>query len=196
MRTTFTDQAIFDGLQTKDAPITDAIVGFLYEQSQKSITRMVIRHNGDEADADDLFQEVIVAFLHNVWTGKYQPGSAKVTTYLYSIAQTMWLKELGRRSARATRTDRYGRDQYALPDTPDPEQELMNDEEVQSARAIFNRLSDTCQQILTAFYFDKMTMKQIADQFDLGTEDNAKTKKYRCVLALRRLMTPYEQTNQ
>jgi RNA polymerase sigma factor (sigma-70 family) len=191
MQKTFTDQQIFDGLLTKNAPVVDAIVRFLYEQCQRSVTRMVTRNKGTEADADDLFQEVIVVFLQNTWDGKFQlRQNTRVTTYIYEIAHLMWLKELRKRAARDKRNDRYTQQQTdEQPDAPSPEAELMNEEEVRSARAIFERLGDMCQDLLKAFYFDKKSMKQIAEEFGLGTEDNAKTKKYRCVLALRKLMT-------
>ncbi|QHW00484.1 RNA polymerase sigma factor [Spirosoma endbachense] len=191
MQKTFTDQQIFDGLLTKNAPLVEAIVSFLYEQCQRSVTRMVTRNKGSDADAEDLFQEVIVVFLQNTWDGKFQlRQNTRVTTYIYEIAHLMWLKELRRRAAQNKRNDRYGQQQSVeQPDAPSPEQELMSEEEVRSARAIFGRLGDMCQELLKAFYFDKKSMKQIAEEFGLGTEDNAKTKKYRCVLALRKLMT-------
>lgn len=196
MPKSFTDQQIVDGLRQKDPRLTDTIVEFLFHQSQKSITRMVTRNKGDETDAEDLMQETVVAFLQNVWHDKYQLRSdAKVTTYLYGIAHTMWIKELERRSARDVRTSRFGEEQQKLADPPNPEQEVMNAEEVTSAWAVFGRLGEECQKILRAFYFDEWTMKQIADEFGLGNELNAKTKKYRCILALRKLMTSNETTH-
>lgn len=197
MQKTFTDQQIFDGLLTKDTPVVNAIVSFLYDQCQRSVTRMVTRQEGSITDAEDLFQEVIVAFLHNTWEGKFHlRHNVRVTTYIYEIARIMWLKKLYQQAARIKRHDRYGQQQRdEEPSMLNPEQELISDEEIQSARSVFERLDVMCQQLLTAFYFDKKTMKQIADEFGLGTEDNAKVRKYRCVLALRKLMT-YETTNR
>ncbi|SFF16336.1 RNA polymerase sigma factor [Spirosoma endophyticum] len=190
MQKTFTDQQIFDGLLTKTAPLVDAIVRYLYDQCQLRVRRMVTRNNGSDADADDLFQEVIVAFLQNIWDGKFQLRSTtRVTTYIYEIAHLMWLKELRKRASQDKRNERYSLHQsQEQPVAPNPEQELMSEEEINSAKTKFERLNLKCQQVLKAFYFDKKSMKQIADELGLGTEDNAKTTKYRCIVALKKLM--------
>ena len=188
MPKTFTDQELVDGLLARDERLTRAIVQFLYHQCQKPITRLVTRQHGDEDDANDLFQDVILIFLQNVWDGKYQLRSdTKVTTYIYGIAQTKWLRELELRKNRTARFERYDREQSMLPDTPTPEQLYLNAEEVESAWAVFNQLGDRCRELLTAFYRDHLTMEQIAVELGLGTADNAKTRKYRCIQELKKL---------
>ncbi|MVM39555.1 sigma-70 family RNA polymerase sigma factor [Spirosoma sp. HMF3257] len=142
---------------------------------------------GTADDADDVFQETVLAFLQNVWTEKYQiqPGT-KVTTYIYSIASNLWLKESTKRAARYRRNDEYSRDQPEIEHSV--EDELANENEIQFASALFRRLGETCQGILKAFYLHHHTMEEIAEQFGLGNADNAKMKKYRCVQAFRKLL--------
>ncbi|WP_245564998.1 RNA polymerase sigma factor [Spirosoma spitsbergense] len=190
MQKTFTDQEIVDGIRSKNTPLLDAIVAYLYHQCQRSITRLVTSNSGSPADADDLFQDVIVAFLQNVWEDRFElRDGVMVTTYIHGIANRMWLKELRRGINRNDRNDKYGKQQHNdQTDTPTPEVEVIEQEELALSLTTFNRLDELCQQILTAFYFEKKTMKQIADEFGLGNEDNAKTRKYRCVQALKRLM--------
>ncbi|MBD2756902.1 RNA polymerase sigma factor [Spirosoma validum] len=188
MKKSFTDQQIVDGLQSKQVAITEDIVTYLYEQCQRNITNLVTRKGGSEDDANDLFQETILAFLQNVWTSKYQVHhDAKVTTYIYGIASNLWLKEWTKRNAVNQRHEKYSRNQ--LLNDRSPEEVLIDEDELRSAWALFGKLGKTCQDILTAFYFDKKTMQEIADDFNLGTADNAKTRKYRCIQALKKLVT-------
>jgi DNA-directed RNA polymerase specialized sigma24 family protein len=41
-------------------------------------------------------------------------------------------------------------------------------------------LGDTCRKILTLYYFEKLSMNDIADQLGFANADTAKTKKYKC----------------
>jgi RNA polymerase sigma factor (sigma-70 family) len=41
-------------------------------------------------------------------------------------------------------------------------------------------LSESCRQILTLYYFEKMSMVEIADLMGFSSADTAKTKKYKC----------------
>ncbi|GAB4000517.1 hypothetical protein GCM10028807_53740 [Spirosoma daeguense] len=188
----FTDKQIFDGIQSRESATVDDIVRFLYAQCQRSITHLVTLNQGNLADAEDLFQDVILAFLRNTWEGRFLLRSdVKVTTYIYQIAHTMWLKELRRQGAHDRRIDQYGQKQSSQEDDmPSPEDELIEVEKIQSGQAIFNQLGNLCQQILKAFYIDGKSMLEISQEFNLGTEDNAKTRKYRCIQSLRKLMTP------
>ena len=43
-----------------------------------------------------------------------------------------------------------------------------------------NSLNESCQQILTLYYFEKMSMGEIAELMGLSNADTAKTKKYKC----------------
>lgn len=195
MKKFFTDQQIVDGLRSKQSSVIDEIVTYLYGQCQPTITRMVIWKGGTEYDADDVFQETILVFIQNVWSEKYQLHSdTKVTTYIYSVATNVWLKESAKQAARYRRNDEYSRNQPDIEQSP--EDELTSEDEIQFASALFRRLSDTCQGILKAFYLHHRTMEEIAEEFGLGNADNAKTKKYRCVQAFKKLLTTHEQTNR
>ena len=41
-------------------------------------------------------------------------------------------------------------------------------------------LGETCQKVLRLYYFDKMSMVEIAKQLNFSNGDTAKTKKYKC----------------
>ena len=51
-----------------------------------------------------------------------------------------------------------------------------------------NELGDTCKKILTYYYFEKMSMQDIAEKLDFANTDTAKTKKYKCKKRLDQLV--------
>ena len=192
MKKNFTDQEIIDGLLQKTAARTEEIVSQLYRDCQKSIDWMVMSNSGTKEQANDLFQEVILVFLNNVWNNKFElrPNS-RVKTYIYEVARMMWLKQLRNDANRLNREKTYLEENQpnAISDQ-NPEQDFLNAEEVEQALTVFHRLDAFCQQILTAFYSERMTMQQIADSFNLGTAANAKTRKYRCMESLKKILKP------
>ena len=42
------------------------------------------------------------------------------------------------------------------------------------------QLGDTCRKVLSYYYFDNMSMTEIAEKLGFANADTAKTKKYKC----------------
>ncbi len=59
-------------------------------------------------------------------------------------------------------------------------------EERAAFQARFAQLGERCQEILRRFYYEKQSMKEIAEVFQL-TEASAKNEKYRCMQRLNKL---------
>jgi DNA-directed RNA polymerase specialized sigma24 family protein len=62
------------------------------------------------------------------------------------------------------------------------------DERVKIIRDCIAQLGDTCQKVLTYYYFDGMSMNDIAEQLNFSSTDTAKTKKYKCKKRLDQLV--------
>jgi DNA-directed RNA polymerase specialized sigma24 family protein len=55
-------------------------------------------------------------------------------------------------------------------------------------RECIGQLGETCQKVLTYYYFDGMSMSDIADKLNFSSTDTAKTKKYKCKKRLDQLV--------
>lgn len=191
MPKSFTDQEVIAGLRQKTPALTNTIVAYLYTECQSGITWMVLSNQGTTNDANDLFQETILIFLDNVWKGKFElRTNTKVKTYIYGIALLLWKKELNHEVTLNTRAGIFLQQQEYNTTIPTPEAILLDEEDTQHSWKLFKKLGDSCQKILTAYYRDKKTMTEIATEFDLGNEDNAKTRKHRCMKKLKELLAP------
>src|SRR5690606_32505039 len=66
---------------------------WVYKKYYPSISRFILQNNGNEGDAEDIFQESIVVLYQKVTTPDFQLTSA-LKTFLFSIAKNLWLKKL------------------------------------------------------------------------------------------------------
>jgi DNA-directed RNA polymerase specialized sigma24 family protein len=81
----------------------------------------------------------------------------------------LWRKELERKS----RLSSEEKDGSEINDIDRRERiEIINNS--------INQLGDTCRKILTYYYFDNLSMSDIAEKMGFANADTAKTKKYKC----------------
>jgi len=149
---------------------------FLYKKYYRMMTKLVITNSGTEEEARDIYQEALVVFWQKAVSGKLVLTS-KMSTYIYSICQNLWRKELERKK-------RLSNEEKDMPVIPDPETEERNKI---IARCI-SQLSETCQKVLMYYYFDELSMQEIAERMGFANTDTAKTKKYKCKQKLDELI--------
>ena len=82
----------------------DKAIRSLYRDHFESLSWYVINNNGSRQDAEDIFQEVIVAFIEVVQQNKYR-GESTIRTFLYALNRHMWLNELKRRGRALAREE-------------------------------------------------------------------------------------------
>ena len=167
-----TDQEILDRIKKGDESALD----FLYKKNYRMMVNMIIKNNGSEEEAKDIYQEALLAFWQKATSGKLEMTS-KISTFLYSICQNLWRKELDRKS-RLRNEEKDG----IVTDTQDVEEraKLLN--------MCLNDLGETCKKILFYFYYDDLSMDDIADKMGFANADTAKTKKYKCKKELDKLI--------
>lgn len=139
--------------------------------------KMVLRNSGSEDEAKDVFQDALVVFWEKVVSEKLVLTS-KISTYLFSICQNLWRKELDRKTRHA------GELTVDKPDNFDPDKQ----ERIDAMRKCLQMLGESCRQILMLYYFDDLSMQEIAQQMGLANADTAKTKKYKCKQELDNLV--------
>jgi len=186
----FTDQEIIDTLLKREKRSTNAVMEQLYRQNKKVISQFVYTRGGDEMDAEDLFQELMTIFLNNVWHGQFVlRDNAKISTYLYGTAKNRWLKKSQSKNSGYQRNFKFWQNQNdEVPDDPDPLYQMIEEEEDAGSLALFLKLDEQDQAILRAFVQEKLTMEEIAERFELTNASAAKTRKYRAMEKLRKLM--------
>ncbi|CAN5529337.1 N/A [soil metagenome] len=149
---------------------------YLYKKYYRMMIKLVISNNGSEQEGKDIYQEALIVFWQKAVSGKFTLTS-KISTYLYSICLNLWRKELDRKS-KLSNEEKDGA-------------EYMDDDRQERMKIIqdcIEQLGDNCKKILTYYYFDGMSMKDISEKLGLANTDTAKTKKYKCKKKLDQLI--------
>jgi RNA polymerase sigma factor (sigma-70 family) len=141
---------------------------FLYKKYYRMMTKLVITNSGTEDEARDVYQDALIVFWQKATSGNLVLTS-KISTYVYSICQNLWRKELDRKK----RLSSEEKDTPVMLDTETAEREKI------IAKCI-DQLGDTCKKVLMYYYFEEMSMQDIADKLGFANTDTAKTKKYKC----------------
>lgn len=87
-----TDSQIIQRIKLGDESALD----YLYEQHYKMMLRMILRNNGTEQEALDVFQDALIVFWQKAMDVNFELTS-KISTYLYSVCKNLWRKELDRK---------------------------------------------------------------------------------------------------
>ena len=140
------------------------------------MVKLVVSNSGSEEEAKDIYQEALIVFWQKAVSGNFTLTS-KISTYLYSICLNLWRKELERKSK--------------LSNEEKDEVEWIEDDKNERIRIInecINALGETCRKVLSYYYFDGMSMSDIAEKMNFANPDTAKTKKYKCKQRLDKLI--------
>ena len=158
------EKEIFERIQRGD----EKALEFLYKKYYRMMTKLVITNSGTEEEARDVYQDALIVFWQKATSGNLILTS-KISTYIYSICQNLWRKELDRKK----RLSNEEKDTAVTLDTDTAEKEKI------IARCM-DQLGETCKKVLMYYYFEEMSMQDIAERLGFANTDTAKTKKYKC----------------
>lgn len=161
----------------------DKVLSYLYEKNLRMILKHITQNSGNEVDAAEILQDALVIFWENVRKSDFVLRS-KISTYLYGIVKKKWLQELARRK-KLTTLDQVGNNPG---DSAKIDDSMEENELSDIVKRCMKQLSPLCQKILTDFYYEEKSMKEISISLGLANEDVAKSKKYQCKKDLEHLV--------
>lgn len=170
-----TDQELLNRIRHGDELALEGV----YKAYRPVIQRYVLRHQGTVQDAQDLYQEVMLAFYQNVTEGRLETLTSRLSTYLVQVAQNQWRNRLRSRK-RKPPTDSLG-------DTDPPDQPTNTAYEDAFLQAVIRRLDERCRQLLLLFYFDRLPMQTVAQRLSLTDGEAARKRKFDCLSKLKKL---------
>jgi RNA polymerase sigma factor (sigma-70 family) len=166
------ESEIFERIKKGD----EKALEYLYKKYYRMMTKLVITNSGTEEEARDVYQDALIVFWQKATSGNLVLTS-KISTFIYSICQNLWRKELDRKK----RLSNEEKDMAVSMDLDSAEKEKI------VAKCI-DQLGDTCKKVLMYYYFEEMSMQDIAEKLGFANTDTAKTKKYKCKKKLDELV--------
>lgn len=177
------DQALLAALRSGgDA---DKAIRFLYEQYFDNLSAYTRQNNGNEQDAEDVFQEVVVTFIELVNQHKFR-GESSIRTFLYSLNRHIWLNELKKRGRMQERNVKFERGKEQV--EADVSTYIAGREARQQVMRVIELLGESCRQILMAFYYQNLSMKEMLAFLPYENEQVVRNKKYKCLKKLEEML--------
>jgi len=158
-----------------------------YRQYFPMIRDYITKNNGSLEDAHDIFQETLIVLVKQLRKPNFE-WKAKVSTFLYAIARKMWLyklrgkKEVDSLDAREDKEKILG-----TAEIDGIEIKQVFEKKYQLVQEILQTLTKECQQVINAYYFKKLALKEIEMQMGYS-KGFGKLKKKRCMDGFKKLI--------
>jgi len=185
VRTETNEQKLLEGLALNDRKAIETI----YKQHYTMVQSLILNNNGYPDDAKDIFQEAMIVLYEKVKTGTFELN-CQLKTYLYSVCRRLWLKRLNQ-------LQRISPEVESLEETVPVEEEMelhqQRNLDFQVMEKSMKNLGEPCKSLLEAYYLQKKSMVEIAENFGYTNADNAKNQKYKCLIRLKKLFSQYKK---
>ncbi len=134
----------------------------------------------DEHTASDCFQDAVIVLMNNAKSGKLKQLDSGLKTYLFSVGKKVLLKKYSlRRNEIAFEEITAGngaQDLYDYEELFDYKNELID----KVAELVVN-MKEPCKSILKHYYYESLSMEQIAEVMNYKNADTVKSQKLRCI---------------
>lgn len=178
-KTRLSDSDLVEAIREKE--MLEQAISQLYIDHAETTRSFIMGKGGAEQDADDIFQETIVSFIDIVQKGKFRQESS-IGTFLTSISKNIWYNEIRRRQRAGNREKIFEMDRNqeegAVSET------IQEREMKQQLNKLLQEVGESCRRILSLFYFENLSMKEIVSQMHYENEQVVRNKKYKCLQQL------------
>jgi RNA polymerase sigma factor (sigma-70 family) len=141
------------------------------------IDTLVSKRKCPRQQAEDIYIDAVMNLRDKLLSGKIEVLT-DTRSYLYATCNNMFLVSL-KKDARVNiaALEMYG-GEYAYGDDSDAEEYFQELHQI-TADALAS-LKDGCRDLLKSFYYDRLSMEEIAKQFSFVNTNVAKVAKSRC----------------
>lgn len=161
--------------------ISEAHLEALYSQAFPQVAKLIGSMGGNPDIAKDLFHDALVIFIEKQQENKLSlTGSA--SSYLVGITKMLWYQHL------KNHKQEFSLDDEETFETPAIEHAQKEKEEIQHLHNHLKQTGARCLDLLTAYYYDKKSLEEIADELNYKNVRSATVQKYKCIEKLRSQM--------
>ncbi|MBL6963941.1 MAG: sigma-70 family RNA polymerase sigma factor [Bacteroidetes bacterium] len=166
-----TEDALIEGIKQHD----NQVLRYIYKKYFDTIKNLIKKNNGNDEDAQDIFQEAIIIIYKKIKEENLEL-SCSLSTYLYSVCRLLWLKQLEKKKIRG--------ESFGNGDEIEEISSLLGsnfelNDEYKLYQYHFNKLNKDCQKVLRLF-LEKVPLREIAEIMGYKTEQYAKKRKFEC----------------
>lgn len=158
---------------------------FIYQVHADKTSSFLINYGASEQEAQDVFQETVVAFIDIAKKDTYRLD-AKIGTFLTAVAKNIWFNEVKKKARSVFREKQFekGREQVEA----DVNHYINEREMKQQMSDLLYKLDEPCRKILLLFYYENLSMKEIVQHLPYENEQVVRNKKSKCLQHLTGLV--------
>jgi RNA polymerase sigma factor (sigma-70 family) len=168
----------------------NVVLQAIYQVAFPKVQHFIVRNNGSEEQAKDIFQDAFIAFWTNIRSRKFSPeNESALIGYLFQIAKNKWLDHL-----RSSKTKRTILLEEPIINGISQEEDTDKEQYFLQIEHALMKIGKECKQLLTGFYYRKESLTQLSEVMG-WTVQTAKNNKYRCMQKLKTLIQEGEKEN-
>lgn len=176
----YSDAEVIESIKKGEA---NNVLTFLYKSVQPKVRSWVMQNNGDADEAQDIFQDAVIAFYKYVTEDKFKEGNS-VAGFIFTISKNLWInraKQMNKLERNVEiHADKHSEEMAA-------ESQYISNEKAEKIQEILSQLGERCKELLTYSIFYRMSMEDISVKMGFSNADTAKTKNYKCKQRLIKL---------
>ncbi len=182
----FTDIELIEATKSPKRADLDIGIKYMYRAYYDMLKIYICQNSGSDEDAQDIFQEVLMAFIDLVQKNKFR-GESTIKTFLYTLNRNIWLNELKKRGRAEKRNNIFELEKDLT--IPSVTHVIAQHESRKEILNIVEELGETCKKILLAFYYENLSMKEMLIDLDYESEQALRNKKSKCMKQLVQILT-------
>ena len=170
-KVTHPDTRYIEALVSNDS----VLIKEIYRDYFPRIKALILRNNGKEDDAYDIFQDSLMVIFHK---GK-DPNfvlTASFYAFLYGISSRLWLKELRKRYGKEVTFS----EELEFTDDFDLESAITHKEQRNLIREKFGQLRERCRKILELTIYEGKSHAEVAEIMGFANANVSKKEKAKC----------------
>lgn len=162
-------------------------VNVLYEEFRPAFVNwMLQKHNCNEEEAVDIFQDSIIVLYKNAKVGKLDNLRSQLKTYLFGIGRNIFLLRLRKREQKPTTSDTPL--QFMESSEVGAEKKLQSIDRKKMIARLLKQMQHPCQRILQLFFYHQYSIEAIQKNLNYKSPEVVRTQKKRCIKALQKQM--------
>lgn len=144
----------------------------LYKKVLPKSVRYVSKNGGKKEDAEDLFQDAVATLFQYSMDPK-RDKIENIEAFSMIMIKNRWINQ-------AVKNKRYTRDEFDHASSDDLNALVIDKEREKALRKAFEKLGETCKELLTLYYFNSLKMEKIAEKLGYNNRHTVKAKSHQC----------------
>ncbi|RPD99147.1 sigma-70 family RNA polymerase sigma factor [Aureibaculum marinum] len=162
--------------------------GKLYQDNFTKISKFVQNNNGNQADAEDLFQDAMMVLVEKLRQDNFKL-TASIDTYVYAICKNLWFKKLRNKNYEISVDEMQSFDFLnSINDSIEDEKNYL-----EKLKGYLVKITDHCNRLIHDIFFREKAIEQIQKDYGYSSRHNAQNQKHKCVEQIRKVKEKEEK---